>query len=341
MKKYLLPKDGNFYKANLHCHTICSDGRLSPEEIKDAYSKHGYSVIAYTDHDVLLDRASLCDENFLALNGYELEINEYIPNIPFKNIKTCHMCLIALKPDNLTQVLYHREKYLFGNAPKFRNQLHFDKNLPDYERVYSPSCISEMMKTGRDNGFFVSYNHPAWSMETLNEYGRYKHMHAMEIVNYGCLAAGYTDYNEKAYDEMLVAGNKIFCISTDDNHNAHPFDSKRCDSFGGFTMIKAPKLEYTAITDALLRGDFYASQGPEICELWYEDGKIYITCKGVESIRLNTGVRRAEAIYAENEPLTNASFNVFEDDLYVRITLTDNEGKHANTNAYFISDLLK
>ena len=34
MKKYLLPKDGTFYKANLHCHTTLSDGHLTPEEIK-------------------------------------------------------------------------------------------------------------------------------------------------------------------------------------------------------------------------------------------------------------------------------------------------------------------
>jgi len=106
-------------------------------------------------------------------------------------------------------------------------------------------------------------------------------------------------------------------------------------------MIKAPKLEYTAITNALLEGNFYASEGPEICDLWYEDGKIHVTCKGVESIRLNAGVRRTEVLYAENQPLTNASFNVNEDDIYVRITLTDKAGKHANTSAYFVTDLLK
>ena len=36
MKQYLLPKDGRFYKANLHIHSNLSDGTLSPEEIKKA-----------------------------------------------------------------------------------------------------------------------------------------------------------------------------------------------------------------------------------------------------------------------------------------------------------------
>lgn len=53
MKKYLLPKSGSFYKANLHCHSTVSDGKLTPEELKKIYKEKGYSVIAYTDHDVL------------------------------------------------------------------------------------------------------------------------------------------------------------------------------------------------------------------------------------------------------------------------------------------------
>ena len=53
MRKYLLPKDGTFYKANLHCHSTVSDGALTPEELKKAYMAEGYSIIAYTDHNVL------------------------------------------------------------------------------------------------------------------------------------------------------------------------------------------------------------------------------------------------------------------------------------------------
>ena len=35
MKKFLLPESGNYYKANLHCHSTYSDGRLTPEELKE------------------------------------------------------------------------------------------------------------------------------------------------------------------------------------------------------------------------------------------------------------------------------------------------------------------
>ena len=50
MRKYLLPEQGKFYRANLHCHTTVSDGKTTPEETKQFYKDEGYSIIAFTDH---------------------------------------------------------------------------------------------------------------------------------------------------------------------------------------------------------------------------------------------------------------------------------------------------
>ena len=52
----LIDKNLKQYKANLHCHTNISDGRLTPLEVKELYKSHGYSVIAYTDHDIIQGR---------------------------------------------------------------------------------------------------------------------------------------------------------------------------------------------------------------------------------------------------------------------------------------------
>ena len=36
MKDYdFFPGEGKFYKANLHCHTVISDGKLTKEQIKE------------------------------------------------------------------------------------------------------------------------------------------------------------------------------------------------------------------------------------------------------------------------------------------------------------------
>ena len=94
MKTYLLPEKGNFYKANLHCHSVISDGKLTPEELKECYMARGYSIVAYTDHAVFLPHNDLRDEHFLPLNGYELDFNQ--GRTDGKSSKVCHVCFVSL-----------------------------------------------------------------------------------------------------------------------------------------------------------------------------------------------------------------------------------------------------
>jgi len=41
-------------KGQLHIHTTCSDGRLTPQQAADTYALQGYDFIAISDHDHLL-----------------------------------------------------------------------------------------------------------------------------------------------------------------------------------------------------------------------------------------------------------------------------------------------
>ncbi len=339
MKKYLLPESGNFYKANLHCHSTYSDGNLTPAELKEFYKEKGYSIIAYTDHNIMIDHSYLADESFLPLIGYEMEINQ--AGLPFDLLKTCHLCYITLDPENMKQVCWHRSKYLFGGAPSHYDEVQFYEDEPDYERVYTPEKINEMIKMGRDHGFFVTYNHPYWSLENYNDYTAYQGMNAMEICNGGCVVNGYDDYDPQSYDDMLRTGHRIYCLATDDNHNPpHNRGTKKYDSFGGWVCIKADKLEYRTVTDALVKGNFYASQGPEIKALWIEDGIVHIECSGVEKIYMNTARRRTECVWADGDStISEANFRVFPEDGYIRLTVVDYHGKPANTNAYFTDEI--
>ena len=69
MRKYLFNPDYNFYKANMHCHTVLSDGKRTPEEIKADYMQKGYQIVAYTDHRVVIPHNDLAEENFLPITA--------------------------------------------------------------------------------------------------------------------------------------------------------------------------------------------------------------------------------------------------------------------------------
>ena len=104
MRTYLLPESGNDYKANLHCHSTLSDGKMTLEELKDRYTAQGYSIIAFTDHDIFLPHPELADESFLPLHGFEVEVNEVVPESTVtQKRKTCHLCFVALDPVTILQ----------------------------------------------------------------------------------------------------------------------------------------------------------------------------------------------------------------------------------------------
>ena len=90
MKKHLLPEGGNFYKSNLHVHTTVSDGEMTPEEIKRIYSEKGYSVVAYTDHEIMVPQPHLTDESFLAITSTEIHVNTRY-DCDFGYVKTYHL----------------------------------------------------------------------------------------------------------------------------------------------------------------------------------------------------------------------------------------------------------
>ena len=339
MRKYLIPNTGKFYKANLHSHTTFSDGTLTPEQAKEHYLSLGYSVIAFTDHDLMVCQNHLTDDNFVALNGFEVEFWE--KDRPAKSWgfrHQCHLNFIALDQDNDIQPFWHRSKYIIGNN-HLRHLGKFDENEPDFERWYDEYCISRMMREGREKGFFVTYNHPGWSREDYSLYSKYKGMNAIEIMN-GAINSGFNDYAIRPYDDILRGGEKILAIAGDDNHNRKPLDSPYSDSGVCWTMIKAEKLTYKAITDALLSGHLYSSEGPEIYELYYEDGIVTIKCSPAQKITVSRQSRKAGIKLMEDNPLTEASFDVSKTkDGYFRITVEGLDGKQAFTNAYFLEDI--
>ncbi len=335
MKKYLINDKGVFYKANLHTHTTLSDGVFSPEQIKQIYLDLGYSIVAYTDHDLFIPHNDLTDDKFLALNGYEWEIYEEPYTKGKRDTRSIHACVIARSPDMCTPIGCHREKYYIQNNYENRKLVKFDENEPDFERNYTTECINTFFKKAEDAGFFITYNHPTWNGETYEQYIEYENMHAFEIFNTGCYVGGYDEYNPRVFDDFLRSGKKIYCVATDDTH-------KQADVAGGWVNIKAEKLEYKTIMNALFDGQFYSSNGAEIKELYIEGDEVTIETSPAQSIVMNCGTRRLQCKKnTDGSPVTKATFKVFPYDKYIRFTVRGLNGEWANSNAYDVYELLK
>ena len=311
MKRYLYVSDKNVYKANLHCHTTVSDGAYTPEEIKKVYTLRGYNIVSFTDHNILESHGYLNDETFLAINACEVNINAP-RNGGFTNAPTYHFNLFATKPD------------MVDTPP-----------LPKME-YHDVEAINKYIADRTQEGYLVCYNHPYWSLQTYEEYHRLKGCFAMEIYNHNCeVDEGYYGYNPQVYDEMLRGGSKLFCLSTDDNHNAGPVDLPDRDSFGGFVYVNCNSLQYHDVIDALINGAFYSSQGPEVYEISLEANELTVKCSPVEKIIVYTQGRKC---YVKiGEALEGATFQLSGNEEYIRVMCRDKDKKDANSNAYWLN----
>ena len=343
MRQYLLPEKGQYYKANLHSHSVISDGKLTPEQLRDAYKAHGYSVLAITDHEIMWDHTDLSDADFLLLNGYEAYVKERPEDGRFS--KTCHLNFIAKDPKE-TRLICVDPAYVKYAAKHGLKAEDLPRVGELCHRRYDAYWINRMIREGNEAGYLVAYNHPGWSLESILDVGRIEGFYAMEIYNHDCATfSGFPGDDGRLYDQLLANGKNIFCLANDDNHNKLPFDHPCCDSFGGFNMIKAEELTYPAIIAALEKGHFYASQGPLFHDLYIEDGKLIVECSGVREIHLRTcGRPNASGLYRQyyapkGETLCHAEIPLLEEDRYVRVELCDHEGYKAWSHAYQFSEL--
>jgi len=334
---YLISPEKPQYRANLHCHSTHSDGALTPERLKEIYKENGYQILAITDHEMPGDHTALSDPDFLMLTGYENYIrvnpnakyNAYAPEV--------HLNLFARDPHNVKLICYNPN---YSHYLPVEQHDRFVRAGSERTREYSAEYINDYICTAKEHGYLVAYNHAYWSMESEASYLAYEGCFSMEMVNYSSYIGNRLEHNGAVYDRMLCAGKRIFCHGADDNHNKAPLDSRRSDSFGGFTMILADELEYHAVIRAMEQGEMYSSMGPRFHEISFDGENIHVECSEADSIHVYFGSKAPKALYAEEDGvITSGDFRIDPNCRYVRVSVVDKKGRFADTRAWFRDEL--
>lgn len=321
MKKFLLPESGNFYKVNMHSHSTLSDGKQTPEELKELYMANGYSAIAYTEHGKLHDLSYLNDENFLAIKSYEMDMaDKNKPAFPlydgeplnWQHWNVIHLNLYAKNPSAVTEAV----------------------DISDIRFNFTTANINEAIRRANEAGFFVIYNHPHWSLNDYSLYSELEGVRGLEIINGAAFRSSDLDYTPHVCDQMSRLGKRIICVGGDDNHNTRHF-------FQAWTMVKADELTHNAVVGAIEAGNCYASNGPEIYELYVEDGNVHIKCSDAVGIFYTSAGRRkcAELDTTYENPINEAVLPIDQTDIYFRITVRDARGRRANTRVFWLDEI--
>lgn len=341
MRIDLLPREGTFYKANLHTHSTVSDGALTPAELKEVYKAQGYSILAITDHGALVPHTELTDDTFVAITSYEADTNAPDDENGYFCRPTYHMNLYARDPHKSVSAVFTPTRVWPPHCLQYMSE---EAKKVDFRREYNVESINAFIAKAKEDGFLVTLNHPNWSLQRYPDYAGLRGLWGVEWYNTGCERSGYPD-NMQPIDDLLALGERVFPLATDDAHDSR--ENLR-DYFGGFLMVKAARLDYDTVFAALERGDFYSSWGPTIEELYIEDGKLHVVSSPAARVTLLTERRQRKlAAAGEGDALTHTVFDLADFDgydanfpnkkkpSYFRVSVTDASGAQAQTRAYF------
>ena len=290
-------------KGNLHTHTTRSDGISSPETVIRQYAAMGHDFLALTDHRIYNYQNFAPETGVLILPGMELDANMPGPG--------CHCVhLVSLGPE--------KEK---GN--RFEQDQQFDPVHTDTAAQALP-----MLRTIWEGGNTPVFCHPEWSGNDVQDILALPDISLMEIWNSGCAVENGLDCRGAYWDEMLFRGREVYGVATDDGHQ--PYQNGL-----GYVMVRAEK-NASSILDALRRGAFYASCGPEIYDFYLEDDKAVILCSPVDVIRF----RHFRVPYVEKRgPGIMAHQTVpVKGTGYIRAEIMDSQGRMAWTNPIFLNE---
>ncbi|MBR3505200.1 MAG: CehA/McbA family metallohydrolase [Clostridia bacterium] len=292
-------------KGALHCHTTRSDGKGDPAEVIRLHKENGYDFMALTDHRYYNYR-NFSDAPITIVPGMEMD-----RNLPGPGVHCHHIVSI-------------------GPAREDGNGFEQDQRFPS-ARYDRPEQTQEMLDWLHENNNMTIYCHPEWSGTPAREFEMLRGNFAMEIWNSGCAIEDGVDTNAAYWDELLVQGQKIFGVATDDGHAMY----QHCR---GWVRVNSEN-NLNDILKALKEGAFYSSCGPEIYDFYVDKAEAHIECSPVKSIQfvhLRIPYRLVKP--AEGEESVTGGVTKLRDAStpYIRAVVTDAEGRRAWTNPIFL-----
>ena len=302
-----------YWRGNLHTHSLWSDGDDFPEMIADWYKRNGYQFLALTDHNVIAigDRWTSADQNAVrkqALAKYTARFGDRWVETREKDGKN----LVRLKPlDEFRSLLEEPGKFLmipgdeithiYAKRPIHMNGVNLRDTIQPLDGQDAIETITVNLrqvadqrdKSGRMMIGFLNHPNFGWGVraEELLLVEDLKYFEVFNghpgVRNYGDATHAST---ERIWDITLALrlGKHqlpiVYGLATDDAHRYHEWGVGKVNPGRGWVMVKAQHLTAEAIVRGIDEGNFYSSSGVVLNEV-VRDGDEYRL-----SIRTEPGV---------------------------------------------------
>ncbi len=309
---------GNWYRGNLHTHSLWSDGNDFPEMIVDWYVQHGYHFLGISDHNILHRGEKWIPLDAIARRGGDADLSRYSNRFGSDWVETRERdgkIEVRLKRLEEYRPLFEKSgEFLLLEAEEIsdyfqRIPIHVNaNNLQEYIRPQGGNSVREVMannlraileqsrRTGRS--ILGHINHPNYGYAiTAEDMAAVPEERFFEVYNGHPGVHHLGDPHHPSVERLWDIANTLrilqyqrpplLGLATDDSHTYFT----RYNSPGrGWVWVRAQRLEAEAIIQALFRGDFYASSGVKLQDIQFDfrNGQLRITIEPEDGVSYTT-----------------------------------------------------
>ena len=290
-----------YYKGNIHTHSLWSDGNDFPEMIAEWYRTHGYNFLALSDHNVLSEGTRWMKHSTIINRGGNLTLEKYQARFGNGWVETRGKAdtdnyAIRLKPlDEFRSLIEERGTFIMIQGEEISDQVKkkpLHMNATNLQEVIPPSgglTIREAMeanlravedqarRTGRE--VLVHLNHPNFGYGiTAEDLAFVVRERFFEVYNGHPSINHLGDDTHPAVERLWDIANTIrlselgapplFGVATDDSHHYHGKGGSRTGR--GWIQVRSRYLSPEHIIRGIKAGNFYASSGVELKEVSHD-----------------------------------------------------------------------
>ncbi|WP_420147211.1 histidinol-phosphatase [Spirosoma sp.] len=359
---FLAVQAQNWYKGNLHTHSLWSDGDDYPEMIMDWYKASGYQFVGLSDHNVIQDIEKWVNvphqpdrrrtfDRYLRTFGPDWVTYRKGPNDSLK---------VRLKKlDEYRSYFEEPGKFLIIKSEEVSTgyqgkPIHMNvTNVQNLIRPQPGNSVAEVMQNNIDlvmaqrrqthQPMFPHINHPnfyyAIKAEDLMKL-RYERF--FEVFNGHHLVNNYGDSTHEGTESMwdkinlhfLQQGRPLlYGLGTDDSHNYYFFGPSFSNSGRAWVMVNAPELSPRALIESMEAGRFYATSGVTLKQLPQVGKSLVVRVKPESNVTyriqffgVRKGKQQAELLREVTD--TTATYTLPDDVWFARAKIISSKSKY-------------
>jgi predicted metal-dependent phosphoesterase TrpH len=289
-------------RANLHTHTINSDGDSPPEDVVAWYRDAGYDVLALTDHDILTDPAELA-----GLAGP----------------------MLLVRGEELTSGDVHV------------NGLGVPRPVPPVLEGDVRARLQGDIDGIRAVGGVPSVNHPNFRWQVrVDDLAELRDVRLFEIHNAGPEVnnrggrEGFPDM-ETVWDLLLAAGHRMVGVAVDDAHSFKRWGRAYSNPGRAWMMIRAEHPAEADVLAALEAGACYATTGVSLDHVTTSGTELVVDIVPQWELHYRTTFIGRDGRVLDVQEGLSARYLIRPGDGYVRARIEDSDGLAAWTQPLF------